>query len=113
MKPASCGLAVWMLRSTYPWGGLLWQLTRLVWVGGERRSRERLRLWRLWLRVDFANLLAIAIELAQPEFWVSLFRCVGGNGSRPQAPVRGDRIRGLTNFQPISIGGRMRLLHCG
>ncbi|WP_297080023.1 hypothetical protein [Thermoleptolyngbya sp. M55_K2018_002] len=59
-----------MLRSSYPWGGLLLQLARLLWIGNERRSRERLRLWRLWLRIDFANLLAIAIDLMQPEFWV-------------------------------------------
>lgn len=70
IKSFSCCLWLWMLRSSYPWGGLLLQLIRLLWIGNERRSRERLRLWRLWLRIDFANLLAIAIDLMQPEFWV-------------------------------------------
>ncbi|GAB4153167.1 MAG: hypothetical protein Fur0046_33070 [Cyanobacteria bacterium J069] len=75
MKPTQGCLWLWALRQTYPWGGLalllgrlLWG--RLLWGPDERRSRERLRLWRLWLRVDFANLLAIAIDLTQPEFWV-------------------------------------------
>ena len=46
---------------------MLW---RMVVSTGVQRSRAQIRFWMLLTRIDFANLLAIAIEMAQPEYWV-------------------------------------------
>jgi hypothetical protein len=29
-----------------------------------------IRFWRLFLKIDFAQLIAIAIDITQPEFWI-------------------------------------------
>jgi hypothetical protein len=36
---------------------------------GIDRTRAQLRFWILVTRIDFANLLAMAIDLIQPEYW--------------------------------------------
>ncbi|HEY9803296.1 MAG TPA: hypothetical protein V6D25_23330 [Leptolyngbyaceae cyanobacterium] len=59
-----------LLRNTYPWLSLLRQARRVMFSGGNDTIRQQLRFWRLFYQVDFANLIAIAIELSQPEFWV-------------------------------------------
>jgi hypothetical protein len=59
-----------LLRNTYPWLCLLIQARRVVFSCGYEQIRQKVRFWRLFYQVDFANLLAIAIELSQPEFWV-------------------------------------------
>ncbi|MDX2213958.1 MAG: hypothetical protein SFY66_11790 [Oculatellaceae cyanobacterium bins.114] len=67
------------LRLTYPWGLLIVRLWSLLVVTGDgkqfplqrdRHSLTQIRVWVLLAKIDFANLLAIAIELAQPEFWI-------------------------------------------
>jgi hypothetical protein len=58
-----------LLRRTYPWLPLCIQVGRFVWFC-HLPNREQIRFWRLFVRVDFAELLAIVMELAQPEFWV-------------------------------------------
>jgi len=35
-----------------------------------RRTHAQIRFWLLYSRIDFGNLLAIAIDLIQPEYWV-------------------------------------------
>ncbi|MGG6294091.1 hypothetical protein ACQ4M4_06670 [Leptolyngbya sp. AN02str] len=70
-----CKLYWRYLRSTYPWIPLLlcvYDLAVCSVCAGDvsHVDRVRVRFWRLWMRVDFASLLAIALELAQPEFWV-------------------------------------------
>jgi hypothetical protein len=63
--------ALWfrLLRRTYPWLPLCLQMGRIALVC-QLPDRELVRFWRLLVQVDFAEFLAIAIELSQPEFWV-------------------------------------------
>lgn len=63
--------AVWfrLLRRTYPWLPLLMQTVRIL-IACNPPYREQVRFWRLLIQVDYAELLAIVIDLAQPEFWV-------------------------------------------
>lgn len=58
------------LRKTYPWLSLLIQARRVIFSGGTEQMRQQVRFCILFYKLDFANLLAIAIELIQPEFWV-------------------------------------------
>ncbi|MBD2342963.1 hypothetical protein H6G18_02215 [Anabaena subtropica FACHB-260] len=69
MNKCSC---TWfrLIRNTYPWLSLLIQARRVMFSCGNQKIREQVRFWQLFYRVDFASLLAIAIELIQPEFWV-------------------------------------------
>ncbi|YAF94091.1 MAG: hypothetical protein AB3A66_15860 [Nodularia sp. CChRGM 3473] len=59
-----------LIRHTYPWLPLLIQARRVIFSCGTHQIREQVRFWRLFYRLDFASLLAIAIDLIQPEFWV-------------------------------------------
>jgi hypothetical protein len=58
------------MRLTYPWLPLTIMLWRMVISTGIHRSRVQIRCWRLLTRIDFANLLVIALEMIQPEYWV-------------------------------------------
>jgi hypothetical protein len=58
-----------LLRRTYPWLPLCLQIGQIALVCN-LPDREQVRFWRLLVQVDFAELLAIVVELAQPEFWV-------------------------------------------
>lgn len=66
----SCRLFWRAVRLTYPWLPLALTLWRIVGSTDRRRHRAQVRFWRLYSRLDFADLLAIAIDLIQPEFWV-------------------------------------------
>jgi hypothetical protein len=68
-KQSSC---IWfrLIRNTYPWLSLLIQTRRVIFSCGNHQIREQVRFWQLFYRLDFASLLAIAIELTQPEYWV-------------------------------------------
>ncbi|BCL34147.1 hypothetical protein [Nostoc sp. MS1] len=59
-----------ILRNTYPWLSLFRQARRVILSCGDEKVRQKLRFWWLFYQVDFAKILAIALELAQPEFWV-------------------------------------------
>lgn len=56
-------------RLTYPWLPLVIILWRMAISTGVNRSRAQMRFWMLLARIDFANLLAIAIDMTQPEYW--------------------------------------------
>lgn len=58
-----------LLRNTYPWLSLFIQARRVIFSCGHDKIRQQVRFWWLFYQLDFANLLAIAIELIQPEFW--------------------------------------------
>ncbi len=64
----SCKLYWRTIRLTYPWLPLAMTLWRMVISTGVHRTRARIRFWMLLTRINFANLLAIAIEMAQPEY---------------------------------------------
>jgi hypothetical protein len=36
---------------------------------GVQRDRAKIRFWVLLTRLDFADLLLVVIEMAQPEYW--------------------------------------------
>jgi hypothetical protein len=65
----NCKLYWRIIRLTYPWLPLAIMLWRMAISTGIHRSRARVRFWMLLTRIDFANLLAIALEMAQPEYW--------------------------------------------
>lgn len=65
-----CCLSWRLLRRTYPWLPLLLLGSRTLMGLNVLPDRDRLRCWYLLYRIDFANLLAIAIELIQPEYWL-------------------------------------------
>lgn len=69
MLKKHCYLWLRLIRKTYPWLSLVIQARRVMLAGGVEQMRERVRFWVLFYKLDFANLLAIAIELIQPEFW--------------------------------------------
>ncbi len=58
------------MRRTYPWIPLAIVLWRAAGATGRDRLRAQIKFWKLYSRIDFAGLLAIAMELIQPEFWV-------------------------------------------
>jgi len=64
-----CKLYWRALRHTYPWLPLAFTLWHLALASDRPCSRVRLRFWRLYSRINFANLLAIGMELIQPEYW--------------------------------------------
>lgn len=70
MLKKSCYLWFRLIRNTYPWLSLAIQARRVIFAGGVERTREQVRFWILFYKLDFANLSAIAIDLIQPEFWV-------------------------------------------
>ncbi len=58
-----------LFRRTYPW------LPLLV-LGGQvlirqGTARDRWRCWGLLAQIDFASLIAIAMDVMQPEFWLT------------------------------------------
>lgn len=64
-----CKLYWRIVRLTYP--GL--PLVIALWTLGARgtqRQRGQVRFWKLYSHIDFTNLLAIARDLIQPEYWV-------------------------------------------
>lgn len=65
----SCKLCWRTIRLTYPWLPLAIALWRMLIYTGVQRSRAQVRFWILLTQIDFANLLAIALEMAQPEYW--------------------------------------------
>lgn len=65
----SCRLYWRTIRLTYPWLPLAIALWRMAISTGVHRCRAQVRFWLLLTRIDCANLLAIAIEMAQPEYW--------------------------------------------
>lgn len=65
-----CKLFWQFLRRTYPWIPLAIALWRATGLAGHDRQRAQIKFWKLYSRIDFAGLLAIAIEMIQPEFWV-------------------------------------------
>jgi len=65
----SCKLFRRVVRRTYPWLPLVIALWRMATSTDAHRIRAQLRFWILYSRIDFANLLAIAIDLIQPEYW--------------------------------------------
>jgi len=66
----SCKLFWQIVRRTYPWLPLVITLCRAACSRGNNRLRAQIRFWKLYSQINFANLLAIAIDLTQPEFWV-------------------------------------------
>lgn len=69
MRLTICTIQFRLLRLTYPWLPLAISLCRISKANGLKRHQEKVRFWLLVGRVDFANLLAIAIDLIQPEYW--------------------------------------------
>ena len=65
----NCKLYWRIIRLTYPWLPLAIMLWRMAISTDIHRSRARVRFWMLLTRIDFTNLLAIVIEMAQPEYW--------------------------------------------
>lgn len=65
----TCRLFWRTVRLTYPWLPLLVMGWRTLVMSGTDRDRAQVRFWVLLNRVDFANLLAIALEMIQPEYW--------------------------------------------
>jgi hypothetical protein len=65
----SCKLFWRTVRLTYPWLPLLMTLWRIICATADHRQRALVRFWILLGRIDFANLLAIASDLIQPEYW--------------------------------------------
>ncbi|MCG6133802.1 MAG: hypothetical protein MET45_03925 [Nostoc sp. LLA-1] len=59
-----------LIRRTYPWLPLIIQTRRVIFACDNQQVREQVRFWRLFYQLDFAGLIAIAIDLIQPEFWV-------------------------------------------
>ncbi|MBW4421357.1 MAG: hypothetical protein KME13_19355 [Myxacorys californica WJT36-NPBG1] len=66
----SCKLFWRVVRLTYPWLPLVMTLWRIAGSTDIHRQRAQVRFWILFSRIKFANLLAIAIDLIQPEYWV-------------------------------------------
>lgn len=64
-----CSLWFRLLRKTYPWLPLATTIWRIVFFQSSQRQREQLRFWLLVVKIDFANLIALAIDLCQPEYW--------------------------------------------
>lgn len=62
-------LTFWLLRKTYPWMHVV-ILVVMVTASRDTQQRQQIRLWRTLYNIDFSKLLAIAIELSQPEFWI-------------------------------------------
>lgn len=65
-----CRLYWRMVRLTYPWLPLLIMGWRTLTTHGNQRNLAQVRFWLLFNRIDFANLIAIALDLIQPEYWV-------------------------------------------
>lgn len=65
----SCKLFWRLVRLTYPWSPLVITLWRIISSTDIDRHRAQVRFWLLYSRIDFASLLAIAIDLIQPEYW--------------------------------------------
>ncbi len=59
-----------IVRFTHPWLSLALTLWRMAGSSGTARYRAQIRFWLLYSRIDVANLLAITIDLIQPEYWV-------------------------------------------
>lgn len=59
-----------LIRRTYPWLPLLIQARRVIFACNNQQVQEQVRFLRLFYQLDFANLIAIGIDLIQPEFWV-------------------------------------------
>lgn len=58
------------VRLIYPWPWLFLTLGRILILKGVDRDRAVVRFWRLVLKLDFAGLVAMAIEMGQPIYWV-------------------------------------------
>lgn len=63
-----CPLWFRLLRKTYPWLPLAATVWRIAFKSSQRQ-REQIRFWLLVVKIDFANLIALAIDLCQPEYW--------------------------------------------
>ncbi len=59
-----------ILRATYPWFSLVRTAGQLPGCTDIAKSRIQVRFWVLLLKIDFASLIAIALELLTPEYWV-------------------------------------------
>ncbi len=58
-----------IVRLTYPWLPLAIALWRIASSSGVHRTHAKVKFWVLSSRINFANLLALAIDLLQPEYW--------------------------------------------
>ncbi|MBD1911672.1 MULTISPECIES: hypothetical protein [unclassified Leptolyngbya] len=65
-----CRLQWRILRLSYPWLPLAIALWRLTTSRGIQRSRAQAKFWLLSVRIDFANLMAIALDMTHPEYWL-------------------------------------------
>jgi hypothetical protein len=59
-----------VVRLTYPWLPLTVSLWRVVMLTDIHRTRAQVKFWMLYSRINFAGLLATAIDLIQPEYWL-------------------------------------------
>lgn len=64
-----CRLYWRIVRLTYPWVPLCVVGWKTITSAGIQRNLAQVRFWILLNRIDFANLLAIALDLIQPEYW--------------------------------------------
>ncbi|MCC5639086.1 hypothetical protein LC593_25300 [Nostoc sp. CHAB 5844] len=64
-----CKLFWQVTRFTYPWLPLAITLWRILKSHGIHRSRAQVRFWILFSRINFANIMLLANELIQPEYW--------------------------------------------
>lgn len=60
----------WLLRKTYPWMHIAILSLAVITSRNTQRQQQLVRLWLTVYKIDFSALLALAIDLAQPEFWV-------------------------------------------
>lgn len=58
-----------VVRRTYPWMPLLILGWRVLITQGNPHDRTLIRFWMLVYRLDLAGLMAIAMDLIQPEYW--------------------------------------------
>lgn len=58
------------MRFTYPWLSLAIIIWRISKSTGIYRYRAQVKFWILFSKIDFANLLLLANDLIQPEYWV-------------------------------------------
>lgn len=65
-----CRLFWRTVRLTYPWVPLAKALWLILTATGLERLRAQVRFWRLYSRIDFAELLAAAMDWIRPEYWV-------------------------------------------
>jgi len=58
-----------VVRRTYPWIPLVQTAWQALMTKGTEHDHALLRCWILLYRIDMAGLMALAIDLTQPEYW--------------------------------------------